>query len=489
MALIHDLIAILSEDQIKRIKSIELPVREHQVLEFVLSKRTNKLFPSSQALKTLNLTQSHLEKICSVLMKKIIQTLAGDEAYAQFKFIRARTGRPARLVRYQMRASAKHIKDKAQLITFYSECCEAVTRMDTTEMDEREIAHYTSKLLSLMDPHIHPEKYIKIKCDELYAVIGQAVLSLGLNDEGTRKKLTSKIIRLNKEARDLDHPVGRYQALRIASMFFMSLDDHPQAMPYIEENILVTTRYEDQFNARDWMEARLIQAECLSYMNKFREAYDIFCLLIRHSTQRTAPIRVSSQARFFKVAVTLGEYSMAKEILDTHLAVVFDFDRPDQRIMAHLQFICYYLHVGDLPNAGKHVETARREINRQRQQEYNIQLLFFENAYLYLTGDQSEAKIQVEKNLKFLRSKNINRSNSGYPLLFSSILYIYDDHYGIKPFNKKRQSEFDFCFTESYSHFGGVLRKMKEMCSTKGGARNNPASSSRRVANISYRQN
>ncbi|MCW3128391.1 MAG: hypothetical protein JWO03_4049 [Bacteroidetes bacterium] len=467
MAILHDLIRLLGDEQLQLITAQTLPVRERQVLDFIIAKKKDKLFPSSLALRKLDLTQTHFEKICSVLMKKIVLLLAGPDPHEQFRFIRSFSNRPPGLIRHQMRISAKQITGRDALIQFYTDCCEIITRFSTTDMDRREITHYSGKLLALIDPHQHPEKYIRIKCDALYATISMIALDLGIDDMHTRSQLIPKIMRLNDEARNLGHPVGRHHALRIASMFFISIGDDDRSMAHIDEDIFVTAEHEAIFSVKEWLEPRLLQAEVLGYAGKIRESYDLFCSLIKDRRSKDN-LRLTSQTRFFKAAISLGEYEVAREILENNFAAASTGPNLDVKIMAHLQYICYYQHIGDLQQAATHLAAARMSISRQRQQQYYIQLLFFENAQLYLTAQYEEARLQVQRNIKFLRSKNKNRSNSDYPALFSTISAIYDHHFSGQSFSARQQRDYDGCFQKSYSHFGGIVKRMLDMKGNRG---------------------
>lgn len=407
----------------------------------------------------LSLTQSHLEKLCSVLLKRTILHLAGPDPYDQFRFVKNLPKRAHRLKVHQMHIAEKLIKQKEQLIQFYSDCCELVTRADTKSINEHDLKHFTSRLLALLDPRTHPERYIRIQCDALYAAISLATMNMSIYEDAVKQSMTQQIEKLERDARALDHPMALHHALRIAAMFFICTDQQLRAVVYMDENIKLTNEHRDLFTQKEWAEPQMMKAEALSYAGLYQEAYDIFEKLIPPGESRPN-MRLSSQSRFFKVALTLGKYDVARKLLEVHFFDACEKEDSDVRIMSHLQIICYYMHMMRLDRADKHIAACRTLLHKHRQQQYLIQLLFFENAMLYLRGLEADAKLQAMKNLKFLRSRKMSRSNSTYPSLFASISAIYDRQHQEKPFNKRQQQDFETCTTKSYSHFAGIFQHM-----------------------------
>lgn len=463
MALLHDLLSVLDEAQLKKLSFLQLTDREQQLLQFALSKRRSKIFPSAVAMRQLDLTQSHLEKLCSVVMKNIIHHLAGPDGYDQFIFIRNLRYRSYALVTHQMQSSEKKITDKETLIRFYGECCEVVTRADSRVLKAADIDKYTRRLLDLLDPGEHPEWYIRIQCDALYAAISIATMDMSLYDPKMAQALIQRAEKLEQDAKALKHPMALHHALRVSAMLFISTDQQLRAVASLDEDIAITSANRSLFSDKEWAEPQLMKAEALSYAGIYEPAYEIFASLITPGESTSPTIRLSSHSRFFKVALTLGRYDMARVIMDAHFTQAIHRDQIDIRVMAYLQIICYYMHIGALAEAEEYISGCRALLHKHRQQQYLVQLLFFENAMMYLKGDAGSAKLLAMKNLKFLRSRRMTRSTSTYPALFSSISAIYDMQHSDKPFNKKQQKDFEVCTTRSYSHFAGIFRQMLDM--------------------------
>ncbi|MBS1685963.1 MAG: hypothetical protein JSS76_14530 [Bacteroidetes bacterium] len=463
MALLHDLLSVLNDTHIGELRFLHLTQRERQLLNFCLMKRKSKTFPSAMAMRQLHLTQGHLEKLCSVVMKSIILRLAGPDGYDQFSFIRNLRNRSYTLVTHQMRVSEKKIKAQDALIKFYGECCEVVTRADSRVMKAADIQKYTRRLLSLLDPAAHPEWYIRIQCDALYAAISMGTMDMSLYDARVAQSLSRKVEKLLRDARALQHPMALHHVLRVAAMLYISTDQQLRAAAIMDEDIRITSENRNLFNDKECAEPRLMKAEALSYAGMYEPAYEIFASLITPAESTLSNIRLSSQSRFFKVALTLGKYEMAKAIIDTHFAEAMHGGQTDIRVMAYLQVICYHMHIGALTEAEDHITACRALLHKHQQQQYLLQLLFFENAMVYLKNDAGGAKLLAMKNLKFLRSRKMTRATSTYPALFSSISAVYDLQYRDKRFNKKQQQDFEICTTRSYSHFAGIFRRMLEM--------------------------
>jgi tetratricopeptide (TPR) repeat protein len=469
MALLHDLVLLLNADQLASVATLALPVRERQVLDFTLQQKKT-VFPTALALKKLDMTQTHFEKVCSVVLRKLLSHFAGPDPLAQFNFIVYLPGRSVKLLRHQMKITEKHIKDEPTLHCFYESCFEIVIGHPVSEIDKREIAYYTTRVLETVDITKHPEKITEIKSKHFFAIVNQAGGSMETELPHVRKKLETKINRLIQEATTHGSERGIFHAYNAAAYFYTVTEQFEKALSTYKKLLGLIRKQPKLFSESEALDVRLKHAEILGYLNKFDESYNEFKLILAHASYDTPHIKLAYHARFLKIALTTGHYDMAKRVLDNTFAEALKKTMLSHRIMGHLQYISYYLHTNELTEASKHIQKARSEMDKKKLLNYEIQLRVLETACVFLKGDLYGAKSLADKNLKFLRSKNFNFSNSDFPLFYLAVSGIYHKLLSGKKFSLKQQQAYDYHFRASWSHIGPILQRMNEMNNTNKGA-------------------
>jgi hypothetical protein len=459
MAFLHDLIFHLSPQQQLQLSELDLRPVEKNVIEFIMAQKKDS-FPSALALKRLNLTQSHFEKTCSIILKKVIVFFSSDNPVDKIIFVKSIPGGKISLVRHVMKQCEKSIAEKDELIAFYQKCFDISSNLSVLELDEKEIKYYASKLLELRDFSKTPDELIKLKANALFAFINSLGASLGIESESKKKTIARKIEDLLNEATSLNHPRGLHYAYHVAGLFYMIRNDDKRALKIQEQNLNTLLKHASLFSEQELIKVRLRRAEVISLFRSEEEAFHEFDNILKNTTYFDSPTIPAMHARYFKIALKLEKYDTAKHILDNFFLHTVDKPVLSFKVMALLQYVFYFLHIGDTENASKYTDQTNRIIHKQKLLQYYIQLKMLETSLAYLKGDFHEAKIMCEKNLKFLRSKNFNASSSSFPLFYIAVKAIYELHFNGKKFNEKQQEAYDYYFEKSWSHMGGVLKRM-----------------------------
>jgi tetratricopeptide (TPR) repeat protein len=377
-----------------------------------------------------------------------------------------------------MKVTEKQIKDQPSLYSFYESCFELVVSHPVSEIDKREIAYYTTRILETVDIKKNPEKITEIKSKHFYAIVNQAGGSMETELPYVRKKLETKVNRLIQEAETLENDRSVFHAFHAAGYFYTVTEQFEKSLATYQQLLDLIKKHPSLFSVHEVIETKLKYAEILGYIDRFEESYQAFDSILTGTGYDTPHIRLAYPARFLKVALTTGHYDTAKKILDSTFAVAMTKSMLSHRIMAYLQYISYYLHTGDLAAADKHISKAHTEIDKKKLLNYEIQLRVLETACLFLKGDLYGAKSMADKNLKFLRSKNFNFSTSDYPLFYLAVSGIYHRLLSGKRFSLKQQQAYDHHFKSSWSHIGPILQRMNEINTTRSTHRKSSIESS-----------
>jgi len=315
MAFLHDLVFHLSDVQKSKLSELNLSPIEKSILDFVLSQQKDS-FPSAIALKRLNLTQSHFEKNCSVLLKKLIVFFSSEDPLDKITFVKSIPGGKISLVRHVMKQCEKSIEDKEEFIAFYQKCFDIVTNLSVLELDLKEINYYASKLLKLNDYSQCPGELIKLKANSLFSQINSFGANLEIENENEKKAIAEKVESLLKDAEALNHPRGLHYAYHVAGLFHIILNDDKTSLKIQDKNLKTLKENSTYFSEQELIKVRLRRAEVISLFKSEAEAFEEFDAILKDATYYNSPTIPAMHARYFKIALVLGKYDAAKNILD-----------------------------------------------------------------------------------------------------------------------------------------------------------------------------
>ncbi len=462
MALLHDLLLHLGAEQLNELQALTLTPTEREVFSFVAAQK-RAVFPTALALQKLKLTQTHFEKVCSVVLKKIVLHLGGAEPMGQLNFIRSIGGAPRRLIRQQMKLALKQSLTGSRKYELLQYCFNVVAHFPVTELDPREVAFYEKKLLEAPEAKGNIEAEISIKVDSLYARMNAAGGTMQIADPGVQQAFDLQVEQLMQQALASGNPRAEMRARMLAGYYYQLANRLTDFFAQQQQVLRLTTTTQGVFTADETYRARLTFAMALAAVDRFEESYNAFLPFLQDCHYNLARLNLAEQSRFFKVALTTGHFDTAELLLRQTFAFALEKTILSHRVMASLQYIGYYLHTGALVDAAKFIERARAEIHKGKLLQYEIQLRYFENALLFLKGDLEDAFIQAEKNLKFLRAKQLHKIDEEYTYFFIAIKALYNWVVTGKKFNDKQQKAYNLYRHASWAHLGGLLDKMKQM--------------------------
>lgn len=461
MALLHDLALRLTDEQQKAIAKIDLPIREREVIDFVLLQK-KEVFPTALALRKLNMTQTHFEKVCSVLLKKLISFLSSENPLDQVNFINRIKGSSVKLIRHQMKVAEKSLLQSDDLKSLYNLCFEIVTSFPVSDLDNKEMSYYATKSLLSIDINKHPDLVIKIKSRALMAAINIAGGNMSIEDKNVQHSLHRKIAKLTEEAASLKDIRAIYYANKVASFFYLVSDRVQENLKCCEALLILSEKNKHLFSENELIDLTLNYADALMCTDKFKEAFALYKEQLSYSKQRQNVIS-ASYARFFKLAIHQEDFKTALEILDKTFAPLLDHKMLSFRVMAALQFTCYHIANLGFDTAEIYLKKIETDIHRQKMLQYEIQYRYYENALVFLKGNLEGAYELADKNLKFLRSKKFNTSNSDYAHFFVAVKAIFNKVVYGKNFNVKQQEAYDYHFHASWAYMSVILKKMEAL--------------------------
>ncbi len=462
MALLHDLVLHLDKERIDQLSGLSLSSREQEVLSFVISQRRS-VFPTALALKKLGLSQSHFDKLASVVLKKILLHFAGADPVKQLEFLRTVPGAPRNLLRQQMKSCLKLNLSEAHQLQLLQYCFKTVTHFAVTDLNEKEIDFYQKQLLAHTSFGSNPLARLRVKADSLHAMVNMAGGTMTISHATVQASLNQRADELVREAEQIDSTQALYCGYMAAGYYYQVANRLQEFLAKQEQALaLVKVRAED-FSSSEIREAQLMYATALAMVDRFEESYQEFLPFLPQCRYEQADVQLGMQTRFFKVALTAGYYNTARQLLHNTYATALNRSIVAHRVMACLQYMCYYLHTGELKEVPVYLEKAKEAMHKNKLLQYEVQLRYLENAYTFLGGNLEEALFMADKNIKFLRTRGLHAIDREYSYFFTAIKGIYRYVTSGDALNAKQAQAYDLYFHASWSHLGKLLQKMMAM--------------------------
>ena len=402
MSYLLDLVKSFDEKEMQQFRQLDLIGKEELLRDEYAVHGIQKNFDESQLASKLKLTQSHFDKINSVLLRKIIFQLFGDDYRKILNSILVR-GKSALLL-HELKIMQRHVlkeKNKANEISFYRAAFDTLSRMFHPNYNSKLTHEYGKKYLSALGKNktIEHEAYVA-----LFAHYGDMIAEFNAGNELTyQKKAWAVLENWNKKLDSITNSrvhayyhfiLGNYYKYYSNSieLFIKAQEDGLKAL----ENAPVETN--------NMLRGRFLCENGAGYMekNEFDRAQSFYEKAFALSNEQFVKTNFHAGNYFF-VCLCNAQPQKAKTIFDTYLQPFLQesVNRSVRFDMMNNKFILS-LHLKDYEMAYEYLNKMRSYKKNEVTHYGNILIRFSETLYYYLQKDYRLAASLAKKNLKFL---------------------------------------------------------------------------------------
>lgn len=402
MSYLLDLVESFNEEELRQFRQLDLIGKEELLRDEYAGNATGKNFNEEKLAAKYQLTKSHFDKINSVLLRKIISRLFGNDYRKTLNalLLRGKTGLLLHEIKIMQRSVSKH-KNKAQATEFYHAAFDTLTRMFHPNYNSKLTHDYGKKYLAALAENktIEHEAYVA-----LFAHYGDMIAEYVAGNELTyRKRAWSVLEQWEKKLDSTSNPgVQAYYHFVLGNYYKYYSDSADLFIKAQQDGLKALESAPEETN--NMLRGRFLCETGLGYMekNEFNRAQSFYEKAFALSNEQFAKTNFHAGNYFF-VCLCNQQPQKAKLIFDTYLQpfLLESVNRSVRFDMMNNKFILS-LHLKDYETAFQYLSLMRSYKKSDVTHYGNILIRFSETLYYYLQKDDRLAASLAKKNLKFL---------------------------------------------------------------------------------------
>ncbi len=410
MPIIYHLVKTLTTKELELVNALPLQDRERDVLH-AMQQINIKVFPSSTVCKKLQLNSSHLDKINSILFRKVIERLAGTSIYDQVHYLDQKNGMWFASLRLLKQYEHKQVPvntDREQNFHFYKFYFEWILSIANAIATEDEIERIAKKTLEYCPKATYEENQLWIKIVLFRKDINNTATTASYSNPKVLAMMQERLHDLIYEADAIDSAMCLYKA-KLAGIILCNLTKNfTQSRVYISEINDLFTAYREAFAESEILSAQWHYGQILFFSSKFEDAFDVYHQLFEKINIRETMRWYVYIAEYFQVCLVTGHYSIADMLCREYFQKFFDDKNGSFYLSALIQCVKLLIHTNRFEEARVKLEELSKLTTKTSSLQFQFALRELTVAWHYLTGDYKTALTLAEKNLKFMRSKRIH---------------------------------------------------------------------------------
>jgi hypothetical protein len=462
MPIIYQLLKTLSPTEIEQVNALPFQDRERDVLQVMLQ-MTNKIFPSSTVCKKLNITTSHLDKINSILFKKVIESLAGHDVYNQINYLDQKNGlwkASLRTLKHHEHKVIELSNDKPAKFEFYKFYFEWLLFNTAAQNIESDVKRVYDEVLNNCPKATYDETQLWLKISLFRKEINISTTKADFTSEEKQKLLFTQLNQLITEAKAIDSAVCLYKA-KLCGIFLNNLlKNFSQSRIYISNINDLFIAYKEAFTETEILTAQWHYAQILFFNSEFEEAFNIYHGLYGR-INKNEPLRWYIYiAEYFQMCLVMEQYEIATTLCETYFSKFYRDSNGNFYLSALIQCVKLLIHTGQFEEAKVRLEELHRLTTKTSSLQFQFALRELTAALHYLTKDYKMALTLAEKNLKFMRSKKMHVLIPEYTFHSRLIKVIIKNKQKNKGFDDEEQMMFDAMQKSTLAQYGHLLKRL-----------------------------
>lgn len=465
MSLLHSFINHLNDEEIEKIRAIQLPARERNVLETIINFRHRELPEKSELTSAIEISTQHFDKISSVLLDKCYEAFAPERGLALLDF-------------FTMKSLHKHFSHEVllqekQLLKnppenifyaeeFYMRCFLLSQAFSSKYYDEKFAQKLGEKYLAArIKPVKDDETYVDVKL-LLTRIIMESVRGVQYSRSDVILKELERHEKLLNGSRHALALYSHYQGFSSYYTYFTDAETNARKiLEYLLKAMEVCKEFPDilQTGQKTWTQCKI--AESYYAASDFQKAYDLYSELF-NSGELEKQKRFYHTTKFVQICIILDKFSQAEQLLKENFGVFVASREQTLTTMAAISYAKLYLACGEIEKAKKYIGLGF-ELNTKNQYiQYEIELHNLQNTYFFLKEDWEIAEDFARRNLKFLNSKGFTLENTTYGYFYKMILTFINTRLHRGRFPENLENMFEKYQSSYYAVYGKLLKIMRE---------------------------
>lgn len=457
-------LSVLTTDEVKKLKNIQLIGKEKKLLEILLEYK-NKNIPKDAILEKLQINENHFYKICSVLLDKCYEYLFESNIFLTLKFLSKRD-----LYQNLKHEIFQQEKKYYHHFKFNFLAFELLQRGSYKNHDEKLIQYFAQKILTLLPhlPHYTLKKDIPFFL-EIRRIRSKIFELAALQKYEDAKKLKNRLLELEQILNFDENALSKfhlYHALYNYYNFFEKNENniHFLDMALFSVNYLTHSEASEYIEEEDIVLTHLKISENLYYLSDFTQSFEKY-QLIEKEFPNIFYEDFYHLTKFIQISLIVEDYDRAEKILDKCFLNYLQIMHPSRGTMAAINYTKLFLLKKDFKEAHFALQKARFLNDKNFYLPYEFEIRLLESTLIFLTEDFDFFESILKKHYKYFRNKGLKPKESNY------VNYLRFLEKVAKMKEKKKKITFNPEFQSIYETFKkgsyAVYGKLMDLCIQK----------------------
>jgi hypothetical protein len=444
MNLLFDFISIILPPDIDRILAVPFRGKEKEVITELISQRSNKELGKQEMLQKLQLTSSHFDKICSVLLDKCYEALEPAGGIALIENLGRRLPSIEKHFYKEVSKQMVHEGNNNEYLLILIEIFQKT--LPIKSKDYAVIEQVMKRMLHNATEEELPSLKISLAAKQLYFDIEKDFATQKVkHTRAKHEESMQKVCGYYNEASDQ----AKTEILRTKSYLHLALLEPEKCIAPTLEAIEIFKRSTFLHSDINLMRMQLRLTEAYYFTSQFRKALDMMREIYSQNT--AIPDRGYYNTKYIQLCLIEGRIEEAQQILAQQLSGYANGEH--YAIRDVITTIKVKLFSGEYDNAHQLISLGYEIMVKGKYIQYEVELRNLEAAYFFLTGERDFVVQLCKRNIKFLRQNNFTVKTSRYPEFFMLLQAIIRS----PKFTARQQQMFDGWQNEAYAFYGRLL--------------------------------
>jgi hypothetical protein len=462
MRFLLSLLLSLSEDESARVSTLYLQGKQKAVMMLLLALRKTGEQPTPEQIEKLDVTETHLYEISSVLLQKVLHLLAPKGGIVILEFLVYKNLHI--LFKTELRKMRKMpvYKKGKEAEEFYLAAFELAQKLSFNLIEEELLNELGAAYLAVKKSATK-EDALAVETRKL-SVRMLGIIAEGKNIKKDQDEVLDKLRELEGVARNSSNSYLCFAVYTALAWYWNHLGGKPdQCLRYIQRAIPYSEKLEGYVFRDIPQEMKLRLADAHFVMGGTKEALEIFERT--YASVRADHIILKRNYylfRYIEILIYNGKYAQAESLLKRHFGPILKQRPTTTSATAATLFALLYLFMEQYPKAYKYLEIGVHLNTKTNFTLYNeVRNRLVEAAYYYFMGDWTHTTNLTARGMQYLYTYRIglNKHPFGYNFKIIDASVAYHSHG--KAFSPKLEAKFKELTLPKEALFGLLLKKIR----------------------------
>lgn len=462
MRLLLNLITSLSDEEAAKLSALNLRGKQSSVMDLVFAARANGKEPTHEEIAALQLSDSHLYEISSVVLSKCHHLLVPEMGAPLLEFL---TYKNVHLqFKQELRRQKKQFANKKgkEAEEFYLAGFELLHRFSYNLIDWDLIEEFGKYYLTAKQ-NASEEDALAVKARTLLTK-QVSILTNARNFRKEQETIFAELSEFERVAKLSSHPYLCYCVYSGLAWYWHNLgENREKSLAYIQRALPYSVQLKGYVFRNLPLEMQLRLADAQFILGMSEQALEIFDKTFQAIPQNHLLWRRNYFLfRYVEVLIYNGKYVRAELILKERFEPLLKLRPTTTSATAATLFAVLYLFTGDYPKAKQYLDIGLELNSKKNFTLYNeVRNRYIEAIYYYLIGDWDFTQTVTHRALQYLRGKHIGLNKHVFGYNFKIIDATIEYYSQGTPFWHKFEDKYKVLTSPAESLFGKLLQKVR----------------------------